>query len=242
MWWTVPSCLLMIRSWKVWPPRVVAVPSEAWQHAATFSLRMGSMCIEQASGIDWNAVGAIATAFAAATALLIWVLDSRRRRREQAATARLLAQVMVVRVSATQLSISKLRQAVAPENESPWLMITATEDQGARVDLADMTANVRLELPEQFLDRADVFSEILTNRLALALAQVSRLQEIAKLSAEIPDNAARETIAEHLTVFMTQLRDTEQAINEALAVLLKAGRSSFWLRLFGREPSPRSVS
>lgn len=170
--------------------------------------------------MDW-------TAFAALTALAIWLIDGYRRHRERRASRRLLAQIMVTPVAAAQIEIAKLRCLVVPPGgEDVSYLLEVLADQARRKELAAEASSITFELPAQFLDKADIFSEIVSNRLALAFAQVSRLRTMARLLGELSDSANREEIIQSLKLFLTQIQETEQVVGEALQVLLNEGRAS----------------
>lgn len=184
------------------------------------------MCIEQASGIDWNAVGAIATAFAAGTALLIWLVDGNRRKAERKAAARLLAQSMIAPVAAAQIDVAAVRHAVAPPDGSTWLIHAALASKAGRDELAGLAVGVNLELPPQFLDKADLFSEEVSNKLAYALTVISRLKVSAKLLSGLSDTSEQQDIDQHTHLLLTLIKEAADAVDEAYNVLLVAGRAS----------------
>ncbi|MFY3854395.1 hypothetical protein ACOTH4_09465 [Achromobacter xylosoxidans] len=170
--------------------------------------------------MDW-------TAFAALTALEIWLHDGYRRRRERRASRRLLAQIMVTPVAAAQIEITKLRCLVVPPGgEDVSYLLAVLADQARRKGLAAEASLITFELPAQFLDKADIFSEVVSNRLALAFAQVSRLRTMALFLGELPDSANQEEIIQSLKLFLAQIQETERIVDEALQALLKEGKAS----------------
>lgn len=184
------------------------------------------MSIEQAFVIDWNAVGAVATAFAAVTALMIWLSDGRRRRRERNAAARLLAQVMVAPVAAAQVEIAAVRYAIAPPDGTSWLIQSALASKSGRDDLVSLAMGVSLELPSQFLDKADLFPDEVSNKLAYALAVISRLKISAKLLSSLSDTDSQQDIDQHTHALLSVIKETVNAVDSAYKVLLTAGRAT----------------
>lgn len=186
------------------------------------------MLICEGSKIDW-------TAFAALTALAIWVVDGYRRRQERRASRRLLAQIMITPVAVAQLEIAKFRSLVIPPGgEDITYLLNVLGNQMGRRDLASKASLLTFELPSQFLDKADIFSEIASNRLALALSQINRLKSMSQLLGDLPDSTSEEEIIQNLKLFLTQAQETEQIIGDAFQVLLKEGRASAWFQ----RPSP----
>ncbi|WP_085947662.1 hypothetical protein [Achromobacter piechaudii] len=170
--------------------------------------------------IDW-------TAFAALTALAIWMVDGYRRRRERRASRRLLAQIMTAPVAVAQLEIAKLRSLVVPPGgEDTTYLLRLLNDECERQDLACRASAIRIELPSQFLDKAEIFSEVLSNRLALAFAQVNRLGSVCKIFGELANTAEKDEIAESLRLVLIQIQDAEQSVSEAFNALLREGKAS----------------
>lgn len=108
--------------------------------------------------IDWDAVAAVATAAAAIIALIIWSFDKAQRKRERAASAKLLAQIMTTPVGATQIEIAKFRCYGVPSDSDQTYLLDVLNDESARKDLAAQASKVTIDLPSQFLDKADIFS------------------------------------------------------------------------------------
>lgn len=176
--------------------------------------------------IDWDAVAAVATAGAAIIALIIWSFDKAQRKRERAASSRLLAQIMTTPVGATQIEIAKFRCYVVPSEDDQTYLLDVLNDENARKDLAAQATKITIDLPSQFLDKADIFSETVNNRLANAFSQVNRLKKMSSLLADLPNSAMEEEISQHLMAVLTQIKEAEQATTEAFQALLKAGKSS----------------
>ncbi|MHC8314361.1 hypothetical protein [Pseudomonas sp. LB3P31] len=109
--------------------------------------------------INWDAVAAVATASAAIIALVIWSCDKFQRKRERCASAKLLAQIMTTPVGATQVEIAKFRCIVMQSSGDQSYLLDLVNDENARKDLAIKAAQITLDLPSQFLDKADFFSE-----------------------------------------------------------------------------------
>jgi hypothetical protein len=176
--------------------------------------------------IDWDAVAAVATAAAAIIALIIWSVDKAQRKRERAASAKLLAQIMTTPVGATQVEIAKFRCYVVPSDSDQTYLLDVLNDENARKDLAAQASKITIDLPSQFLDKADIFSETVNNRLANAFSQVNRKKKMSSLLADLPDSALEEEISQHLMAVLNQIKEAEQATAEAFQALLKAGKSS----------------
>jgi hypothetical protein len=176
--------------------------------------------------LNWDAIGAIATAGATIIALAIWLSDAHRRGRERAATRRLLAQVMLTPVGAAQLQIANFRSTVAPSGGGTSVVEELAYSHNARRLFSSYAELVKVDLPPQFLDRADLFSELTSNRLAYALSQVSRLRDVWGALGDLTDDADRSDIEQHLELALIQIKDTEAVIGEAFQALLKEGRAS----------------
>lgn len=174
--------------------------------------------------IDWDAVAAVATAAAAIIALIIWSFDKAQRKRERAASAKLLAQIMTTPVGATQIEIAKFRCYVVPSDGDQTYLVDLLNDENARKDLAAQATKITIELPSQFLDKADIFSETVNNRLANAFSQVNRLKKMSSLLGDLPDSAMEDEISQHLMAVLNQIKESEQATMEAFQALLRAGK------------------
>jgi len=170
--------------------------------------------------IDW-------TAFAALTALSIWLVDGHRRRRERRASRRLLSQMMITPVGDAQLEIAKLRSLIVPpDGEDTTYLFKVLDSHTGRKEFASKALLIIFELPSQALDKADLFSELVSNRLALAFSQVNRLRSMSQLLGELPDSAHEDEITQNLKLVLTQIHETERVIGEAYQALLKEGRAS----------------
>jgi hypothetical protein len=176
--------------------------------------------------INWDAVAALATAAAAIVALIIWSLDKAQRKRERAASAKLLAQIMTTPIGATQIEIAKFRCSVVPSDGDQSYLLDVLNDENARKDLAAKATKITIELPSQFLDKADIFSETVNNKLAYAFSQVNRLKKVSSLLGDLPDSANEEEINQHLMAVLNQIKEAEKATAEAFQALLQAGKSS----------------
>lgn len=173
-----------------------------------------------------DAVAAVATASAAIIALIIWSYDKFQRKRERCASAKLLAQIMTTPVGATQVEIAKFRCIVMQSSSDQGYLLDLVDDVNARKDLATKAALITLDLPSQFVDKADFFSEAVTNRFANAFSQVNRLKMMSGLLGELSDSAGEEEVNQHLMAVLIQIKEAEQATGEAFQALLKAGKSS----------------
>ena len=178
------------------------------------------MLIFEGSKIDW-------TAFAAITALTIWLVDGYRRHRERRASRRLLAQIMIAPVAVAQLEIAKFRTLVVPPGgEDTSYLLNVLGSHAGRMDLASKAALINLELLPQFLDKADLFSEVASNRLALAFSLINRVKSMSQLLGDMPNSANEEEIVQGLKLVLIELKEAEQAISEAFQALQKEGRAS----------------
>ncbi|WP_185826423.1 hypothetical protein [Xanthomonas sp. SI] len=180
------------------------------------------MWICEGSRIDWTAVAAI-------IALIIWMVDGWRRRKERAATRRLLAQIMTTPVGVAQIEIAQFRTLVVPSAEDQSILLGLINSQEARRDFAKKAFQVKFELPAQFLDKADVFGQFTSNRLAWAFSQTTRLHTMWRLFAETSDQVGDDEMHEKLKHALVQIKETEQAIGEAFNAVLRDGRASRWI-------------
>lgn len=105
-------------------------------------------------------------------------------------------------------------------------MLDVLNDENARKDLAAQATKITIDLSSQFLDKADIFSETVNNRLANAFSQVNRLKKMSSLLGDLPNSAMEEEISQHLMAVLSQIKEAEQATTEAFQALLKAGKSS----------------
>ncbi|MNV44608.1 hypothetical protein D3C71_1363740 [compost metagenome] len=134
---------------------------------------------------------------------------------------------MIVPVGAAQLEIAKFRSLVVPPGgEDTTFLLKVLDDQTGRKELASKASLITLEFPSQFLDKADLFSEVVSNRLATAFSQVNRLRSISQFLGNLPESANEDEIVQNLKLLFTQIQETEQAIGEAFQALLKEGRAS----------------
>ncbi|MEA9826484.1 hypothetical protein VDG09_02215 [Xanthomonas campestris pv. raphani] len=177
--------------------------------------------------MNWDAIGAVATAGATIIALVIWLSDTRRRARERTATRRLLAQVMMTPVGTAQLQIAKFRSTVVPQDGSTSVVQELANSHNARNLFAGYAQLVKVDLPSQFVDKADLFGEATSNRLAYALSQVSRLHSVWSALGDLPDDADRHDIEQCLGVALLQIKESEEVIGEAFQALLMEGRASW---------------
>ena len=173
----------------------------------------------EGSKIDWTAVAAV-------IALGVWLYDKYQRRGERAASARLLAQIMITPVGAAQVELAKLRCAVVPANGDLSYLHSLLNTQEIREDLATKASLVTIDLPSQFLDKADLFSKDLNINLARAFSDVSRLKMFCRLLADLSDSALEKDINELAMEALKQVQEAEKAVTGAFQALLIAGKSS----------------
>lgn len=176
------------------------------------------MWLCEGSKIDWTAV-------AACIALSIWIFDNFQRRRERAASARLLAQIMISQIATTQGELAKFRSIVVPANGDQSFLMDIRATQNARRALASKALLISVELPSQFLDKADFFNEALSKNLADALFQVNHLKNLSRLLGDTPDSSSEEEIDVHLMAVLTQIQEAESAVGKAFMNLRHAGTS-----------------
>ena len=175
--------------------------------------------------IDWNAISAVATAIAALIALFVWLHDKRQRKAERSSNAKLLAQIMTTPVGASRVLIAQFREHIFPENGSNILQGLQT-DATLRMQLVEKAAVITIDLPSQFLDKADYFSESVNAKLANAFSQVSRLKQIVGLFGNLTDQATQEVIDKHLGSVLTQIKEAQDAAESAFEALMVVGRTS----------------
>lgn len=115
---------------------------------------------------------------------------------------------------------------LVPSDSDQTYLLDVLNDESARKDLAAQASKITIDLPSHFLDKADIFSETVNNRLANAFSQVNRLKKMSSLLADLPGSALEEEISQHLMAVLNQIKEAEQATAEAFQALLKAGKSS----------------
>lgn len=171
--------------------------------------------------VDWTAVAAF-------IALAIWLIDSSRRRHERRATERFIAQLLVTEFAAARVDVARLRAEIAPPGTAdPSQILALLDSQEARRSLADRATQLRLELPSVALDKADVFRQWTSNRMALALSVVMRLKQAGMLMADMEGAAASDNDIEvAVRHFLELIHDAEQAIQDAYSALLETGKAS----------------
>ncbi|MGN8103424.1 hypothetical protein [uncultured Pseudomonas sp.] len=175
--------------------------------------------------IDWNAISAVATAAAALIALSVWLYDKHQRRLERKASARLLAQIMTTLVGAAHVQISKFQSDLFPTGSDP-LIGSLLQDKNARKQLVEKASAITIELPSQFLDKADFFSEAVSSTLANAFSEVNRLKQFVGLFGDLADKERQDVIDLHLMTVLNQIKTAETAAEAAFRALLMVGRTS----------------
>lgn len=173
----------------------------------------------EGSKIDWTAIAAV-------IALGIWLYDKHQRRGERIASARLLAQIMTTPFGAAQVEVAKLKRAVVPSSGDQSYLLSLLHNQDTRNDLASKASLVTIDLPSQFLDKADLFSVQVNGRLASAFSAVSRLNMACRLAGDLPDSASEVEINEHVMAVLHLVKEADESITEAFQSLLRAGSSS----------------
>lgn len=170
----------------------------------------------------WTVLATIAAVIAAVIPLMVWS----QNKREQSTGSRLLAQMMITPIGATQVEIAKFRCAVVPPNGDQSYLVNVLNSQEARKDLASRASRIPLDLPQQFLDKASVFSELTNSKIAFALSQVNRLKSMSLMVGDLSDSASEDEINELVLALLTQIKEAEDATGEAFQALLKAGKGS----------------
>lgn len=165
--------------------------------------------------IDWNAISAVATAVAAIFAVCVWYRDNRQRKRERSASAKLLAQIMKTPIGATRVQVAKFRC----DNFSAAQIDCLLNDENARKMLGEKVSSITIDLPSQFLDKADIFSEKINSELASAFFHVSNLKQIVMLTADLSNSAKDKEISNHVGSVIQKIKQSEDATQKALDAL-----------------------
>ncbi|OEC56602.1 hypothetical protein A9G05_16535 [Pseudomonas sp. ENNP23] len=184
------------------------------------------MWLCEGSTLDWTAIGSLATAIAVFITLGLWAYDKSQRRGERGASAKLLAQIMTTPVGAAQMEIAKLRCTVVPTSGDQSYLISLLNSEETRRDFASKASLLTFDLPSQYLDRPDLFSEPTNNRLAYALSQVNRLKTLSGLLGGLSESTPEKDIHDHAMAVLKQIQEAESAITAAFQVLLRVGKSA----------------
>ena len=170
--------------------------------------------------IDW-------TAIAAGIALWIWVHDTLRRRKERAASRRLLAQIMTKPFMEAEVEIARFRESLVArfggEASARELLDTPVE---GREQIQAKALRVTLDLPSQFIDKADLFDSISASLVAKAFAQIGYLHRLWKLQVESNDDVDAQGRLRLAAAAFEQVAGTENAIKEALNAMVRVGKVS----------------
>ncbi|WP_411384400.1 hypothetical protein ACK3BK_12245 [Pseudomonas sp. L7] len=169
--------------------------------------------------IDWNAISAVATAVAAIFAVCVWYRDNQQRKRERSASAKLLAQIMKTPIGATRVEVARFRC----DNFSAVQIKRLLIDENARKTLGEKVSSITIDLPSQFLDKADIFSEKINNELASAFFHVNNLKQIVMMTADLPNSAKDEDISKHVGSVIQKIQQSEDATQNALNALQELG-------------------
>ena len=182
--------------------------------------------------VDWTAV-------AAAIALWIWAHDTLRRRRERAASRRLLAQMMTKPFMEAEGEIALFRTSlVATFGNQASSQELANATVAAREQFHSKASRVKLDLPNQFIEKADLFDPSSSGRVANAFAQIGYLHRLWKLMSEPHEDMDSDGMLLVGAAAFKQVTITEEAIKDALGAMLKAGRLPWWLRIFKEKTPP----
>lgn len=123
------------------------------------------------------------------------------------------------------VQISKFKSDLFPTGSDP-LIGALREDKDARRRLVEKASAITIDLPSQFLDKADFFSEATSSSLANAFSQVNRLKQFVGLLGDLADKETQEVIDLHLMTALKQINEAEEAAKAAFQALLAVGRSS----------------
>lgn len=170
----------------------------------------------------WTVLATIAAVIAAVIPLMVWS----QNKREQSTGSKLLAQLMITPIAATQVEIAKFRCAVVPPDGDQSYLVNVLNSHEARKDLASRASRIQLDLPQQFLDKAGVFSEMTNSKIDFASSQVNRLKSMSLMVGDLSDSASEDEINELVLTVLKQIKEAEEAIGEAFQALLKAGKAS----------------
>jgi len=85
---------------------------------------------------------------------------------------------------------------------------------------------ISLDLPSQFIDKADLFDSDSASLVAKAFAQIGYLHRLWKLQVEPNDDVDAQGRLLMAAAAFEQVTVTEKSIKEALSAMLKVGRVS----------------
>ncbi|MCY0106777.1 hypothetical protein NQF78_00500 [Pseudomonas monsensis] len=175
--------------------------------------------------IDWTAISAVATATAALIALSVWIYDKYQRKRERSASAKLLAQIMKTPIGDTRIQLAKFRcDNFSPEQTGTNIRLLI--DENARKKLVEKVSVITINLPSQFLDKADFFSEAVNNELANAFFHVNSLKQIVMLTGDLSNSETADNIKNHVGSVIQKIKQAEEATQNALDALVNVTASS----------------
>ncbi len=170
--------------------------------------------------IDWTAV-------AAGIALWIWAHDTLRRRKERAASRTLLAQMMTKPFMEAEIEIARFRESlVASFGEQASARELVDTPVAGREKIHAKALRISLDLPSQFIDKADLFDSDSASLVAKAFAQIGYLHRLWKLQVEPNDDVDAQGRLLMAAAAFEQVTVTEKSIKEALSAMLKVGRVS----------------
>jgi hypothetical protein len=179
--------------------------------------------------INWEAISAVGTAGAAIIALLLWLADSRRRRADRRATARLLSQFMLGGVAVVQVALARLRESFAEleylDGDQALEVIRSSRE--FRASIENQMPAVIHEFPSQFLDKAEALPEQVSNPLANALVTCRRLHALLKLLLAERDIGR---IGEMMPALRSLVLDSQATTDVAFAALIKQVSGSWFRR------------
>ncbi|HEL3246306.1 MULTISPECIES: hypothetical protein [Stenotrophomonas] len=170
--------------------------------------------------IDWTAV-------AAGIALWIWAHDTLRRRKERAASRRLLAQIMTKPFMEAEIEIARFRESLVATfgEQASARQLVDTPVEG-REQIHSKALRVALDLPSQFIDKADLFDSISASLVAKAFSQIGYLHRLWKLQVDSNEDVDAQGRLRLAAAAFEQVGVTEKAIKEALDAMLRVGKVS----------------
>ncbi|MCD9087382.1 hypothetical protein [Stenotrophomonas sp. SY1] len=182
---------------------------------------------QDASNFNWDALAAIGTTFAAVTALVIWIVDMRRRRRDRTSAAKLLAVRLISdveqlsRVFASSLSeMNGGHRSPTAEDQMDFMQgytkslslnyVAARSLVQAQMDAVD------LERFERLADQVGIMPARVSDSLAELLRRSISLQNAAKRVGSDPTPARVEG---GLVSYFCEMVQTHECTKQCLLML-----------------------
>lgn len=165
--------------------------------------------------IDWTAV-------AAGIALFIWAADKWQRSGERGATRKLLAQIMTSPIGNARLEVVKLRTGLAERDGKQLLLLSQSAE--SRKELWNRVQSLSADLPDQFYDKADIFNQNTTTKLAAALSSINELRSIVRLTHELTDGTTESDMYNHIKLISDKVLAADAALERAFDELVKVAK------------------